>query len=157
MVLLSRLAEADARIEHDPAKGHASARGEVERALKEALDIIENVDRRIGRIPVVHDDDRRASLRHGVRHVGIALQAPNVVDHSSEPRRLARDRRLACVNRDRRIEFGQRLERGNDAPELLVLGNRNVPRPCRFATDIDDRGAIGDHGPGGATAAARLE
>ena len=130
-------------------RGHAGARGEVERALEETLDVIKNVDRRIGAIPVVHDDDRRASFRHGVRHAGIALQAPDVVDDTgAEPRRLARDLGLACVNRDRRIEFGQRLECGNNPPQLFVFRNRNVTRPCRFAADIDDRRAIGDHGPG---------
>ena len=149
MVLLPRLAKADARIEQNSAKGHAGAGREVERALEEALDVVEDVDRRIRRIPVVHDDDRRAGLRDGVRHARIALQAPDVVDDAgAEPRRFARHRGLAGVDRDRRIEFGQRLERGNHPPELLVLGNRNVPRPCQFAADIDDRRALGDHGPG---------
>ena len=105
MVLLPRLAEADARIEQDPAKGHASARREVERALEEALDVVEDVDRRIRLLPVVHDDDRRAGLRDGVRHAGIALQSPDVVDDAgAEPRRLARDRGLAGVDGDRRIK-----------------------------------------------------
>src|SRR4029079_13676746 len=51
VVLLPRLAEADSGVEQDPAEGHAGPRGAVQRALEEALDVIENVDRRIGRIP----------------------------------------------------------------------------------------------------------
>ena len=91
MVLLPRLAEADAGIEQDPAEGRAGRCRKVEGALEEALDVVEDVDRRIGLVPVVHDDDRRARLRHGVRHAGIALQAPDVVDDAgAEPRRLAR-------------------------------------------------------------------
>src|ERR1700733_2135083 len=89
MVLLSCLAKADAGIEEDPAKGYASAGRESERALEEALDVVENVERRILLLAVVHDDDRRAGLRDGVRHAGIALQAPNIVDDAgAEPRRL---------------------------------------------------------------------
>ena len=49
MVLLRRLAEADAGIEQNAAERHAGARGEIERALEEALDVVENVDRRIRR------------------------------------------------------------------------------------------------------------
>ena len=51
VVLLSRLAEADAGIEQNSAEGHAGARREVERALEEALDVVEDVDRRIGAHP----------------------------------------------------------------------------------------------------------
>ena len=85
--------------------GTPAPRREVERALEEALDVVENVDRWIRRFAVVHDDDGRAGLRDGVRHAGIALQSPDVVDDAgAEPRRLARDRRLAGVDGDRRVE-----------------------------------------------------
>ena len=146
MVLLPRLAEADARIEQDPAKGHASAGSEVERALEEALDVIEDVDRRIRLLAVVHDDDRRAGLRDGVRHAGIALQSPDVVDDASaEPRRLARDRRLAGVDGDRRVKVSQRLEHRNHSPGALRLQEPEVTGPCRFAANVDDRRPVGDH------------
>ena len=147
MVLLPGLAEADSRIEQDPAERHAGAGGEVERAFEETLDIVENVDRRIRLIAVVHDDQGRAGLGDGVGHAGIALQAPDIVDDTgAEPRRLARNRRLGCVDRDRRVKLrAERLERRNHAGKLLGLGNRNMAGPGRFAADIDDRRAFGDH------------
>ena len=138
--------------------GDAGRRGKVERALKEALDVVENVDRRIRLLAVVHDDDRRPGLRDGVRHAGIALQSPDVVDEASaEPRRLARHRRLAGVNGDRRIEVGQRLEHRNHPPELFGLRNRKVAGPCRFAADVDDRRALCDHRSGARDRGGRLE
>ena len=146
MVLLPRLAEADARIEQDPAKGHASARREVERALKETHDVIKDVDRRILLLPVVHDDDRRGGLRDGVRHAGIALQSPDIVDDASaEPRRLARHRRLAGVNGDRRVKVSQRLEHRRHSLELFVLRNRKMTGSCQLAANVDDRRPLGDH------------
>ena len=129
-----RLAEADARIEQDLSKGDASRRRNVERASEEPLDIVENVDRRIDLVPVVHDDHRRARLRDRVRHAWIALKSPDVVDGASaEPRRLARDRSLRRIDRDRGVQIGQRLEHRNDAPEFLGLGDGTVAGPGRFA------------------------
>ena len=147
MVLLPRLAEADAGIEQNSSKWRAGRCDKIERAFKEAFNVVENVDRRIRVFPVVHDDDRRAGLRDGVRHARIALQSPDVVDDAcAEPRRLARHGRLAGVNGDRRIKVGQRLEHRNHPPELLVLRNRKMAGPCRFAANVDDRGPLRDHG-----------
>ena len=51
VVLLARFAEADAGIEQDAAEGDAGAGRKVERALEEALDVVEDVDRRIRLAP----------------------------------------------------------------------------------------------------------
>ena len=153
-----RLAEADARIEQDAAERRARRSGQVERALEEPLDVVENVDRRIRLIAVVHDDDRRAGLGDRVRHAGIALQSPDVVDDAgAEPRRLARHRRLRGVDGDWRIEAGQRLEHRRHAPQLLLLGNRKMAGPGRFAADVHDRRALGDHRAGARDRGGRIE
>ena len=78
--LLRRLAEADAGVEHDALARDAGAVGDLERAGKERRDVGHDVDGRIGGLAVVHDDDRHGVLGHHARHVGIALQAPDVVD-----------------------------------------------------------------------------
>src|ERR1700692_4432035 len=63
--LLRRLAEADAGIEHDAVAPDAGARGDVERACEEALHLRHDVERRIGALAVVYDDDRTAASGHG--------------------------------------------------------------------------------------------
>ena len=60
--LLRRLAEADAGIEHDVLARDAGARGDLERAREERRDIGHDVDRGIGGLAVVHDDDRHGVL-----------------------------------------------------------------------------------------------
>ena len=78
--LFRRLAEADAGIEHDAVAGDAGALGDLQRASKERLDIGDDVDGRVGRLAVMHDDDRHAVFGDDRGHGGIALQAPDVVD-----------------------------------------------------------------------------
>ena len=93
--LLRRLAEADAGIEHDALARDAGARGDFERAREERGHVGDDVDRRIGALAIVHDDDRRAALGDDARHVGIALQAPDVVDdRGAQLERPGGDRRL---------------------------------------------------------------
>ena len=148
MVLLPRLAEANARIEQNAAERHASARGEVEGALEETLDIIENVDRGIRAVAVVHGDEGGAGFRHGIRHIRIALKPPDVVDDASaEPRRLTRHRRLRSIDGDRGVQVGQRLEDRDHPLKLLPGRDGSMAGPGRFAANVDDPGTLGDHRP----------
>ena len=99
VVLLWRFAKSDAGIEKDAAERHPRARCKAQRTLEGALDVVENVDRRIHGFAVVHDDDSRGRLRDGVRHAGVAPEPPDVVDdRGAETRRLSRHRRLAGVD-----------------------------------------------------------
>ena len=74
--LLRRLAEADAGIEHDPVARNAGARGDLERALEERGDVGDDVDRRIGLVAIVHDDDGRAVFGDGRAPSGDRAAAP---------------------------------------------------------------------------------
>src|SRR5690349_13528798 len=76
--LLRRFAEADARIEHDVLPRDAGVRGNLQRAAKERGYICHDVDRRIGRLAVVHDDHRHRRLGYYPRKLALALQAPDV-------------------------------------------------------------------------------
>ena len=58
----------------------AGACRDVERTGEERRDVGHDVDRGIGGLAVVHDDDRHAVVGDHARHVGVALQAPDVVD-----------------------------------------------------------------------------
>ncbi len=147
MVLLRRLAEADAGIEQNAAERHAGRRREIERAFEEALDVVENVDRPVRPLAVVHDDDRRAGFGDRVRHARIALQSPDVVDdRGAEPRRLARHCGFAGVDGDGCVEtFSQGPEHRRYPAKLLFRGNGSVAGPGRFAADVDDRRALGNH------------
>ena len=80
-VLRSRLAEADAGIEKNACAGYAGAIGEHERASKESLDVRLDVEIGIDALPVVHDRDGGAALGDHIRHRGVLLQSPDVVDH----------------------------------------------------------------------------
>ncbi len=105
VVLPRRLAEADSGIEQDAPERDAGARRQIERALEEAFDVVENVDRLVGLVAIVHDDDRRAGLGDRVRHRGIALQSPHIIDDAgAKLSRLARYSRLAGVDGDRRVD-----------------------------------------------------
>ena len=108
-MLLPALAEADAGIEDDVAVGDAGPAGDGERALEEALHVVDDVDRRIDRLAVVHDDHRHAGLAGDRRHVRIALQAPDVVDdRGARSEREAGGRGLVGVDRDRHPQAAAR-------------------------------------------------
>ena len=111
--LLRGLAEADAGIEHDGFPRDAGLVGDVERMVEERVDVGDDADGGIGLVAVVHDDDRHAMLADHAGHVGIALQAPDVVDDAdAQPERPIGDLRLHGVDRDRRAQ----LERRPEAP-----------------------------------------
>ncbi len=62
---------------------------------KNSVYVGDDVDGRIGGLAIVHDDDGRAVLGDDARHVGIALQAPDIVDDGGAGlERPGRDARL---------------------------------------------------------------
>ncbi len=78
--LLRSLAEANAGIEHDVLARDACAVCDLQRAGEEGQHIGDDVYRSIGSLAIVHHDHRHAALGDQRRHIGIALQAPDVVD-----------------------------------------------------------------------------
>src|ERR1700730_18451942 len=78
--LLRRLAEADARIEHNVLPRNAGEGGNLPRGAKEGAYIRHDVDRGIGRLTVVHDDHRHRGFGDDPSKLAIALQTPYVVD-----------------------------------------------------------------------------
>ena len=145
VILLGRLAEAQARVEQDPAERNSGAGGEPQRPRKEALDVVEDVDRRVRRLAIVHDDHRRAGLGDRVGHAGIALKAPDVIDHrGAEACGGPRHRRLRGVDREGHVEFArERLDHRRNPPQFLLGADRRMAGPSRFAADVDDRRALG--------------
>ena len=133
------------RLNATPARAAMASERSKERSTSSRMSIDGSTD-----LAIVHDDDGRGRIRDGVRHSGIAPEPPDVVDdRGAEPGRLARHRRLAGVDRDRGVDLApERLENRNNAPKLLFFGHRRMPGPGRFAANVHDRGALGDHGPG---------
>ena len=60
--------------------GNSGAVGDRKRAGEEGGDVGHDIDVRIGRVAIVHDDNRNIVVCHHARHFGVALQARNVVD-----------------------------------------------------------------------------
>ena len=100
--LLRRLAEADAGIEHDAMAGNARAPGDFKGAGEKnsvTSATIRSPDRRLA---IVHDDDGRIMLGDDARHVGVALEAPDVVDDGGAGlERPGGDRCFQRVDRNR--------------------------------------------------------
>ena len=148
--MFRRLAEADTGIEHDPVMGNAGAPGDFERTREEIRHVGDDVDRRIGGIAVVHDNDGYAVRGNDARHVGVALQAPHVVD----------DCRAGFQRPSRNGGF-HRIDRHRDANRRDSRQDRLKPSafffhryrthaaigPRRLGADIDDVGTFGDHAP----------
>ena len=149
MVLLRRLAEADARIEQNTAERHAGARGEVERAFEETLDIIENVDRRVRLLAVVHDDEGGAGIGYRIRHAGIALKAPDVVDDQTPSRAASRATAAFPVSMETGASKSSASASSTGRPvEAPPPARLKMAGPGQFAANVDDRRALGDHRPG---------
>jgi len=148
--LFGGLAEADTGIEHDVAAGNAGPVGYRERSRKIVGDILHDIERGVGAVAVMHDDDRRMTLRQQGRHRGIALQAPDVVgDDGACIQRPADDGRFHAVD-------GYGDTEGNDLGEYRA-------QACQFfigrdrlraigagglRADIDEVGALGRHAAG---------
>ena len=147
MVLLPRLAKADAGIKQDAAKRYAGARREIERALKKALDIVEDVERRIllSRLCMMTTAEPVSATTSAIPGSRCRPQTSLMTQAPSRAASRATFR-LARVDGERGVHLSaQRLESGNDPSQLLGLGNRNVAGPRRFAADVDNSRTIGDH------------
>ena len=146
--LLRGLAEADAGIEHDALARDAGARRDVERAREERLHVGHDVERRIDGLAVVHHDHRHAVLGGDACHVGIALQAPDVVEDRGAPfERPGRDLGLDGVDRDRQAEPHDLGKHRRKTRELVVERDRLRAGiwPGRFRADVEDVGAFAGH------------
>ena len=99
----------------------------------------------------MHDDDRHAVLGDHARHVGIALQAPHVVDDAAP---AASAQAATCglhgVDRDRHAEPGHRGQHRLEPPHFLARRDRRrgAVGPGGFRADVDDVRALRDHAAG---------
>ena len=86
------------------------------------------------RVAIVHDDDRRAVLGDDARHVGVALQAPDVVDdRRALLERPGGDRGLERIDRDRDAERDDgRQDRRK--PRALLVERHARPHRHRAAS-----------------------
>ncbi len=98
----------------------------------------------------MHDDHRRLACCQQPGHVGVALQAPDVVgDGCTGVKRPADHGRFHAVDRygnAERNDLGQyRLQA---LPFFLDRDRLRAVGPGGFRADVDDVGALGDHPPG---------
>src|SRR5262249_42017535 len=121
-----------------------------DRTFEETQDVVDDIDRRVDLAPVMHDDRGRLRPSNNLRHAGIALQAPDVVDdRRAKPCRLTGDTRLGRVDRDRhRDPTGERLDDRRDPREFVFLAYRREARPRGFSAYIDDGSALAFHRQG---------
>ena len=96
-------------------------------------------------IAIVHDDDGRLVLGHDARHVGIALQAPHIIDD----RRARSSAQAATAALSVSIDTGTPSATTSDnigaEPRAFLLeryANRTAIGPRRFRTDIENIGAF---------------
>ena len=146
--LFRRLAEADTGIEHDLVACDAGALGDADRTGKEGVDIGHDIERRIGALAVMHDNDRHAAPRHQRRHVRIALQAPDVVDDGRAGIECpGGDRRLDGVDGHRAAERDHRRQDVGEPRAFLVGRDRRRAAigPRGFRANVQDIGALADH------------
>ena len=97
------------------------------------------------RLAIVHDDDRRAVLGDDARHVGIALQAPHVIDDGRAGlERPARHGGFARIDRNGDAERNDGRQNGLKPFALLVErhADRAAIGPRRFRADVEDVGAF---------------
>ena len=127
---------------------------------KKSVDVGDDVDRRIGGVAIVHDDDRRAVFGDDARHVGVALQAPHVVDdRGARIERPGRNRGLHRIDRDRNADVADRRQDRLEPRAFFLRRYRTHAAigPRRFGADIDDVGAFGGHAPGLRDGCRRIE
>ncbi len=98
----------------------------------------------------MHGDEARPGLGRDLRYAGLALKAPHVVDDMRACRHGEPGRLLPVgVDGDENVAArAQRLDDRQDARLFFRRGHGGGTGPCRFAADIDDRGAVADHGFG---------
>ena len=94
--------------------------------------------------PDVGGDDGHVVLGRDPQVVGIAEAGDVVADDRAGRARGVEHRRAPGVDRERHVEAGvQRLDRGHDAVELLVLVDLG-PGAGLHAADVEQVGAVGD-------------
>ncbi len=101
-----------------------------------------------------------AMLGDDASHVGVALQAPNVIDDGRAGfQRPGRDAGFAGIDRDRNAERGDR--RQDRCKPLALLVERHRAHAAigtgRFRADIDNIGALGGEPPGLLDSRRRLQ
>jgi hypothetical protein len=109
---------------------------------------------------IVHDDDRHGVLGDDARHIGVALQAPDVVDDARAGfERYARNGRLHAVDRDRHAECDDLGQDRRQPPQLLLARDRDHAAigTGGFGTDIEGVGAIDGEPPGMLDCALRIQ
>ena len=94
----------------------------------------------------VHQAHRQTGIGRRVQGT-IALQRAYVVDQPSpQPRRLADDRRRGGIDRNDHIQAAiDCLDHRRHALDFFGHRHGTRPRARRLATDVDQRGACGDH------------
>ncbi len=94
---------------------------------------------------VVHDDDGGAVFADDARHVGVALQAPDVVDDAgAEAERFGGDDGLGGVDGDRQgMGREEATKCGADALAFLFLRGGSPAGARGFASEVEDVGAFG--------------
>ena len=144
--MLERLAESDARIDHDPLAVDAGLFSHPDPFLKIGEDLSDQIgiDRVLlhvaGRAPDMHDDQGRAVLGDDFAHVRREAQPADVVhDGSSRLQRFFRYGRLIGVYGKGNGELSrQTLDERDDPAQLFFLRHGLCSRPCRLSADIDD-------------------
>jgi len=146
-VVLGRLPEPEPWIDDEIVPPDPESQRPLDRALEVGDEL--GQERGVARLfPVVHDDQGDPVVGREARERVIGTDAPDVVDHvRSRDQRSLGDCRLRRVDADRdvRQDRAERLDHGEHAPALLVEIDRAVPRPGRFAADIEDVRPGGDH------------
>ena len=107
----------------------------------------------------MHQDDGCAAARDDVGEPGLVPQAADVVDDGgARGERGVGRRRSIGVDGDRHVNApGKRLDDRNHAAVLLRMIDRRRTRPCRFAPDVDDAGALLHHVHTGVNSFRRVE
>ena len=124
---------------------------ETQGAFDGALEVRDELGQepRVARLgAVVHDDERDAVVGGEAGQRVVLADPPHVVDEvGAGGEGGLGDGRLGRVDAQRRV--GQRRPQcrddRHDPAAFLVLGDRVVPGPRRFATDVEDVGALLDH------------
>jgi hypothetical protein len=92
----------------------------------------------------VHEHERGAGPRRQVGERGVGQAADVVQHHGARIEHRAGDRGLPRVDRDRDPLPHQALDERHHARRLLLGGRRGRVGDARFATDVDEVGAVGD-------------
>jgi hypothetical protein len=150
------LPEADARVEADFFEGNAGGDERIATGGEVGVDLGHDVVvagsdlHRLRRAPHVHGAHAGARLPSHAEHIGVALEAGDVVDDlGAEFEGAGGDGRLRGVDRDGHTRLrSQPLHNVAHAPQFLVGGDGRGERPRALATDVED---VGPLGPGAAS------